>query len=48
METLISQILQVVIILGGPLVPLLILAIEIGRWHDRHDDPVELQTGQED
>lgn len=36
-----SVVLQVIIFIGGPIVPLLILAIEIGRWHKLNPDPPE-------
>ena len=36
-----SVVLGVIIFIGGPIVPLLILAIEIGRWHKLNPDPPE-------
>lgn len=33
---LLSNILAIIIFLGGPIIPLLILAIQIARWHDQY------------
>jgi hypothetical protein len=34
-----GNVLAVVIFIGGPILPLLLLATEIGRWHDANQDP---------
>ncbi len=47
MDPLVSQFLQVFIFIGGPILPLLILAVEVGRWHERNQDPPEFQPDQE-
>lgn len=36
-----SNIISVVIFIGGPIIPLLILAIKIGGWHNSNPEPTE-------
>jgi hypothetical protein len=33
-EQLIGNVAQILLYIGGPVIPLLLLAIQIGRWHD--------------
>jgi hypothetical protein len=33
-----TNILAIIIFLGGPLVPLLYLAVRVGHWHDENAD----------
>ncbi len=35
---LLINLLTVIIFFGGPILPLLILAIQIGHWHDENAD----------
>lgn len=49
LEQMISNIVTVIIMLGGPIFPLLVLAAEIGRWHADNPDPdslLEPERGQ--
>ncbi len=34
-----SNILAVIIYFGGPIIPLLLLTIEVGKWHQENRDP---------
>lgn len=38
-EEVIANVITVIILLGGPIFPLLILAAEIGRWHADNPEP---------
>lgn len=40
---ILSVSLGVIIFIGGPIIPLLILAIKIGEWHKLNPDPPEEQ-----
>ncbi|MBX3082690.1 MAG: hypothetical protein KF716_13715 [Anaerolineae bacterium] len=46
-EQTIANIVIVIILLGGPIFPLLLLAVEVGHWHEENEDPPnvgELET----
>ncbi len=34
-----SNVLSIIIFIGGPIIPLLLLAIAIGHWHKLNLDP---------
>jgi hypothetical protein len=39
MGDLLINIIVVLIFFGGPLLPLFMIAGEVGRWHERNQDP---------
>ncbi len=39
LEQLIGNVASVLLYVGGPVIPLLILAVQIGRWHQANPDP---------
>ena len=39
LDPVLSNILIAILFIGGPLLPLLLLATEIDRWHGMHADP---------
>lgn len=39
-EQVVANIVIVIILLGGPIFPLLLLTVEVGRWHEQNADPV--------
>jgi hypothetical protein len=38
-EQVVTNVVIVIILLGGPIFPLLLLAVEVGRWHEANGDP---------
>ncbi len=38
-DPVLLNILSAIVFIGGPVLPLLLLATEIDRWHRTHDDP---------
>jgi hypothetical protein len=36
---LLSTVVSSLLFLGAPLIPLLLLAIHVGDWHEAHSDP---------
>jgi hypothetical protein len=38
-EVLVGNIVSILVYFGGPIIPLLLLAILVGRWHSANDDP---------
>lgn len=46
METLINFV-AIVIFIGGPIVPLLYLAVQVDHWHKQNPDPAHLPTEHE-
>ncbi len=38
-DPVLSNILIAILFIGGPVLPLLLLATEIERWHRAHGDP---------
>ncbi len=38
-DPVLSNILIAILFIGGPVLPLLLLATEIDRWHRTHGDP---------
>lgn len=45
-EQTLSNILSIIILLGGPILPLLFLVTEVGRWYARNQDPVEIEQAE--
>ena len=46
-EQVVANVVIVIILLGGPIFPLLLLAVQVGRWHEENIDPPnagELET----
>ncbi len=40
-EQVVQNILSIALYIGGPIIPLLLLAVMIGNWHKANRDPVE-------
>ncbi len=38
-EQVVQNILSIVLYIGGPIIPLLVLAVMIGNWHKANLDP---------
>jgi hypothetical protein len=47
-EQIIQNILSITLYIGGPIIPLLLLAVMIGNWHKANRDPEEDQAEAED
>jgi hypothetical protein len=41
-EQILINTVAVILYIGGPVIPLIILAIRVGRWHDRNPDPADV------
>ena len=42
-----ENIVNIMVFVGGPIIPLLIIAIWVGRWHDANQDPPEVESTHE-
>lgn len=43
LEQTIANIVIVIILLGGPIFPLLLLAVKVGQWHVENADPMNTE-----
>jgi hypothetical protein len=48
MTILLTQVLTIVVLFGGPILPLLIIAAEVAHWHSEHGDPPESEWSAHD
>ncbi len=47
-EQVIQNILSIALYIGGPIIPLLLLAVMIGNWHKANLDPEEEAEAEDD
>jgi len=41
---MISNILAVILYIGGPILPLMLLTLEVGKWHQENLDPDDIEA----